>query len=98
MILKPEKWTDLPYCVRETLVKLVDDLEYDRYESCRAEAIEKLLSDEWLTYGLDTPENVRRVQAFYEGLGNDGYRTMLLNLQISLKRQLDEVTDILLTH
>ena len=71
-MIKPKHWTDLPYDLRDHLIESIDELDYDSYESSRAEAIEALHNDpDW---GSDTQRNNERIQAVYESRSDEYLR------------------------
>lgn len=75
----PDKWVDLPYLIKENIVRNYDIyLEYDPYEGSRAEAEDVLLNN---TNFSDYDSNNRAVQAFYQGLkAGDGLKNLVFQV------------------
>lgn len=86
----PHKWTELPCCIRESLIRSVDDLDYDHYESSRAQAIENLLNN---------PENesinYNKVQAYYAGLNEVEFLGIVTIQWCYLRTELEAVEKLL---
>jgi len=83
---RPKKWYDLPYNLRLSMAENTE-LEYDSYESSRAEALDNLM--------CDPPyydENNGRVQARYESFSDDDLKEMAKNILNSLNHQAEEIT------
>lgn len=79
----PDQWVFLPYQIREKLIDIVD-LEYDPYESSKAEIKESLL------YG-EIPSccrNYKTIQTKYKSLTEEEMRKIVEALILDSYRQL----------
>ena len=83
--MKPTSWKSLPYPIRFRLVNMVD-IEFCRYESSAAEAVEELLCD---TYPNCANDN--RVQDFYETLDVEQLVMMAQSEKSALECQISDL-------
>lgn len=85
----PNKWTELPCCIQESLVRSVD-LNYDPYESSRAQEIEDLLNNP-----EDEPINYNKVQDYYSGLTEVEFLGIVATQRGYLRAELEAVEALL---
>lgn len=82
---RPAKWQDLPYSIQESIIGNCD-LEYDSYESSRAEAIENLLNGN----GYDNDDVV---QHYYSQMSDDELFELICRNVGNLQEQLNNLID-----
>ena len=83
---RPKKWYNLPYNLGSAMAENTE-LEYDPYESSRAEALHNLINDPGYY-----DENNKRVQERYESFSDDDLKEMAKNILQSLNHQAEEIT------
>jgi hypothetical protein len=89
---KPESWRNLPNAVLDLWLSNYVELDYEPYESSRAEVHHHVLC------GNVTSRNEDIIQEAYKNLSLETLETVTKNVLQDLERQLEVVKNFLTTH
>lgn len=85
--MKPKSWKELPGPVLESILWDID-LDYDSYESSKAEAVHELMCNPDCSH-----TNGMIVSAYWKALSDESFDWIVDNAIETLKRQLKVLTD-----
>lgn len=90
---KPAKWEDLPWTILEHILWNYIDLEYDGYETSKAEWIHDFSNEVAPIYGYT--ENKARIDAFWKHLSEMRFREIVFSVKNELEMKLENVNKYL---
>jgi hypothetical protein len=87
--MKPTSFFDLPWVLQEILLWEIDNLDYDSYESSRAECIHDISN------GAVSSNNKYIIDNFYKNVSVDKLQHISASSKESLQRSIDELNKII---
>jgi hypothetical protein len=87
--MKPTSFFDLPWVLQEILLWEIDNLDYDSYESSRAQCIHDISN------GAVSSFNKYRIENFYKNVSVEYLQLRAKQCKESLQRTIDELDKII---
>jgi hypothetical protein len=87
--MKPTSFFDLPWVLQEILLWEIDNLDYDSYESSRAQCIHEISA------GFVSSNNKYIIDNFYKNVSVDKLQHISASSKESLQRSIDELNKII---